>query len=350
MATYTVGPAGDYATMSAAIAAATAGDTLQVLAAYVFDPAAEGIDHVHINKDNLTIESATGVTADAVIECDQGSPYYVINIHSGTTGTILSKLTLKQTYTGTTTCIVINGQSQPFTLSDCVLESTQYGVDRPGASSVISRCHFKAVNVQLSQDHKSYAIHRPAGAVVIESCLFENWQQFAVFNAVGTQTTRNCTFYMPTSTSSGVYALYQAGLNNTVANCVFYAASTMIQPIIMSDSATSSVKNCVAFGFANMVFTGLGGNIVQANNVGNATVVTPVFVNLGTDFHPDASGSAYQAGDASLAATTDIDGNSFDTPPSIGCYEAASSGGGGGGGAVLKSRAGFLPSPFTLTP
>jgi hypothetical protein len=124
----------------------------------------------------------------------------------------------------------------------------------------------------------------------------------------------------------------------------------MTQPIIMSDSATSSVKNCVAFGFANMVFTGLGGNIVQANNVGNATVVTPVFVSIGTDFHPDASGSAYQAGDASLAATTDIDGNAFDpTTPSIGCYEAAAAGG-GTTRAVGNSRAGFLPSPFTLTP
>ena len=347
MATYTVGPAGDYATMSAAIAAATAGDTLQVLAAYVFDPATEAYDHVHINKDNLTIESATGVAADAVIECDQGSPYRVINIHSGTTGTILSKLTLKQTYTGGTSANVINAQSLAFTLSDCVLESPQYGIDRPGTGSVISRCHFKAVGVTVAS--RSTAILRPAGAVVIESCLFENWQQFAVYNAVGTQTTRNCTFYMPTSTSSGVYALYQAGTVNTVANCVFYAASTMIQPIIMSDSATSSVKNCVAFGFANMVFTGLGGSIVTANLVDNSTVVTPVFVNLGTDFHPDASGSAYQAGDASLAATTDIDGNSFDTPPSIGCYEAESSGG-GGGGAVVSSKAGFLSSPFTLNP
>jgi hypothetical protein len=348
MATYTVGPSGDYATMSAAIAAATAGDTLQVLAAYSFDPAAEGTDYVHINKDNLTIESATGVAADAVIECNQGAPYHVINIHTGTTGTTLSKLTLKQTYTGGTSARVINAQSLAFTLSDCVLESPQYGIDRPGTGSVISRCHFKAVGVTVAS--RSYAIFRPAGAVVIESCLFENWQQMAVYNAVGSQTTRNCTFYMPTSTSSGVYAMWQAGTVNTVANCVFYAASTMTQPIIMSDYASSSVKNCVAFGFANMVFTGLGGNIVQASNVGNATVVTPVFVSLGTDFHPDSSGSAYQAGDASLAAATDIDGNPFDTPPSIGCYEAVASGGGTTNSVIKSMGGGLLSSPFTLTP
>jgi len=348
MATYTVGPAGDYTTMSAAIAAATAGDTLQVLAAYVFDPATEAYDYVHITKDNLTIESATGVAADAVIECNQGPSYRVINIHSGTTGITLSKLTLKQTYTGTTSANVINGQGGHLTISDCVIESPQYGIAYPGAGSVISRCHFKAVGVTVAS--RSTAIRRPYAAVVIESCLFENWQKYAVENQVGSQTTRNCTFYMPTSTQSGVYAMWQAGASNTIANCVFYAASTMTAPLAVSNSASSSVKNCVAFGFVNMVFTGLGGSIVTANLVDNSTVVTPVFVNLGTDFHPDASGSAYQAGDASLAASTDIDGNSFDTPPSIGCYEAASSGGGGGGGAVVSSKAGFLPSPFTLNP
>ena len=353
MATYTVGPAGDYTTMSAAIAAATAGDTLQVLAAYVFDPATEAYDHVHINKDNLTIESATGVTADAVIECDQGSPYYVINLHAGTTGTILSKLTLKQTYTGTSTSAnVINAQSLNFTLSDCVLESPQYGITYPGTGAVISRCHFKAVNVTATVESRSVAIYKPAIALLIQSCLFEAWQQYAVYNQVGVQTTRNCTFYMPTSGQSGVYGMWQAGSFNMIANCVFYAASDMTAPMAVSGVASNSVKNCVAFGFANMVFTGLAGVIVQANNVGNATVVTPVFVSLagpgGTDFHPDASGSAYQAGDASLAATTDIDGNSFDTPPSIGCYEAASSGGGGGLTRTVKAPALGINNPFSL--
>ena len=97
MATYTVGPSGDYATMSAAIAAATAGDTLQVLAAYSFDPASEAYQYVHINKDNLTIESQAGTPSGATISTAPPSPHTrtVINIHVGTTGTVLRNLTLR---------------------------------------------------------------------------------------------------------------------------------------------------------------------------------------------------------------------------------------------------------------
>lgn len=349
MATYTVGPAGDYATMSAAIAAATAGDTLQVLAAYSFDPASEAYQYVHVNKDNLTIESQAGTPSGATIATAPPSPHTrtVINIHVGTTGTALRNITLKSTGAmGAASWVVVNAQTNPVTLEDCVLESPGYGILYPGTGSVFSRCHIKSTGIASN----NYGIYTSGSkmTVTIESCLFEAWDKMGIRNGNGGYTIRNCTFYMPSPTQSSVYAMYLAYDDYTVSNCVVYSASGTVAPIIMSDDPSNIVKNCVAFGFANMVFTGLGGSIVQANNVGNATVVTPVFVNLGTDFHPDASGSAYQAGDASLAATTDIDGNSFDRPPSIGCYEAPSSGGGGGLTRTVKAPALGINNPFSL--
>jgi hypothetical protein len=351
MATYTVGPGGDYTVMSTAIAAATAGDTLQVLAGYSFNTGTEAYDFVKIDKDNLTLESQGGTPSSATIAtADSANDHPTISVHQATTGISIKNLTIKNTGAGTMPFGINCGpsaNSNVVNIEDCVIESTGMGVGYIFSGSV-KRCHIKGTGT-LAHVGVHYTGGSSTTSVIVESCLFDSIKKYGVFNMNGGFTVRNCTFYNPTPSSSSA-GMYMSGDPYTVSNCVFYTTATTMVPILMSDDSGNTVKNCVAFGSATMVFTGLGGSIVKANLVDNSAAVTPVFVSVGSDFHPDPDGSAYQAGDASLAATTDIDGNSFDTPPSIGCYEAESSGGGGGGGAVASSKAGFLSSPFTLNP
>ena len=147
-------------------------------------------------------------------------------------------------------------------------------------------------------------------------------------------------------------------------NCIIYSSTgtdTMHSGVYVDNwvSTANVLENIVAFGdydVSSFRYTPAAPPLYVTTSdlfdsvPGTNAPTLPIFVAIGTDFHPDPAGSAYQTGNPAHTPAYDIEGNPFDpTTPSLGCYAAASTGG-GTTKAVGNSRAGFLPSPFTLTP
>ncbi len=350
MAVITVGATGDYTTLNLAIAAASGATTIRTLADFAHDDT-----QVNVSKSDISFESHSGDPADCVVETNS-TVSYTFKFSSSKTGLSMTGMTVINNKSGGTAIYL--GRSA-VTITDCIIDSDGgKGVAYPGNPSIIQRCRFGVTTAG------SHAIYRSGGtgamhATTIDSCLFTGWSHYTVYATTGINAVRNCTVYMPGATTSTSRAIYFNTNTSAVYNTIVYASTesggNVDDGVYMKSEATNQAKNVISFGDAGENFD-LGASVVTANLVSSdgtassSAVVLPVFVSLGTDFMPDTSGSAFHSGDATYAPSTDLAGNSFDSPPSIGCYEAAAAGGGGGGGAVLNSRAGFLPSPFTLTP
>ena len=344
MATYTVGPSGDYATLALAMAGVGTGNTIQILTAYVHDGTT-----LSVTKSGVAYESESGNPADCVVEVSHPSGWM---FSSTRTGLSFSGITFKQTAaSGTRYSLYVNRSQAVF--SDCVIEcvgdtGTAYGAIYPGTNATFRRCVFEGGDASTGvRQALPYDF-------VLESCLFKNWGDYSVNVTNGNVTAKNCTFYMPNGFASTVRVFYANVSNTSIYNCVVYGGTGddgVDVGVELKRVASNNAKNVISFGGQATDFD--VGVATTANLYDQADVTAdgnPVFVNIGTDFRPDPSGLAYQNGDTNFAPTKDLAGNDFNDPPSIGCYEGESSGGGGGGGAVMKSRAGLLPSPFTLNP
>ena len=362
MAIVTIGAVGaDYTTINAAILGTTfPGNVLELQADFVHDNT-----RVTFNKSDIVLTSYSGNPRDpgcTVTSTDQ----YTIMEQGSAGNSHVSGITVETTRgSGTRYAFYMN--LQKVTLSNCVVRSNHRGVAYPGTDTIIQRCHFES-----SVADGNTAIFGTSGTPdnwSVDSCFFSNWKA-AFYTYKSRPTVRNCTFYSPNNGSANdlVNWRYQGSTHYPeeakMYNCIIYSSSgtdTMYSGIRMGNVAGTAnvVQNVIAFGdysVSSFRFDGEPPINVTTSDLfdsvpGTNTPTLPVFVAIGTDFHPDPAGSAYQAGDPAHTPAYDIEGNPFDpTNPSIGCYEGASSGGGGGGGAVSNSRAGFLPSPFTLTP
>jgi hypothetical protein len=329
MATYTVGPTGDFTTLALAVTGSVNGDTITCNSDYVHPNIA-----TVINKD-LTITSTDSDASSVIL---MASATNTLNIQATVTVTHLTIICNKSTRRA------FYAPNEHLVIEDCVVKAVFQCVIFWSALE-LRRTKFLA----LPGGH-TYSIYGlPGATLVADSCLFEGWKGYGLSLYGSVANVRNCTVIMDqttsSSTSAGIYAP-QAG--TTVRNCTVFGRSGTDWGI-WAKSAGTTVENCVSWNSStDYIFqTGATG----ANNYNTADVVAdgnPVFVDFAAgDFHPDTSGLAYHNGDAASAPATDIDNLPFDSPPSIGCYEAPSSGG-GGPYKRNKSPSLGLSNPFSL--
>tara|TARA_R100000808_G_scaffold8616_1_gene24355 strand:+ start:649 stop:1746 length:1098 start_codon:yes stop_codon:yes gene_type:complete len=365
MATYNVGPSGAYATLQACLAAGVLapGDTIQLESGYDVDEyAGLGVSWV----DNITLQGDVNDPSNAICRWSNGaSATYqrALYVHSINNWTIKG-ITFK--YTGPVTtgsgAIYIHSSASGVTVEDCVVESTVNGLSTFGHLATIRR---------VKADGSASGINTGAGIVdggsdnsTIESCLAYNWGGFGIQADLNT-TINNCTVYndkpdvLNSTNVTGIFADKgsSASTQTQINNCVVYMNCTKAgaRGIRINNGYRVFIRNTITYGTpggdANDLSAGGSAptetNVTKSSGVGASAVLVDA---PNDDFYPADPGLALHTGDATYApAGGDLNQQSFDSPPSMGCLEAVPASG-GGGGAVMKSRAHFLPSPLTLNP
>ena len=354
-----VGVTSDYVTINGAILGTTfPGNVLELQADFVHDNT-----RVTFNKSDVAITSYSGNPRDPGCTVTSDNTYTFLE--QGSAGNSqFSGITIENTSASGHAFNMLNVK---VTVSDCVIRAANRALSYPGTDTTIQRCH-----IESSVPDGSIAIGATSTAPdnwAVDSCFFSNWRA-AIYSYSSRPTVRNCTFYSPNNGND--YDLvnwkYQGSSSRPeeakMYNCIIYSSTgtdTMYSGVYVDNWASTAnvLENIVAFGdydVSSFRYTPAAPplNVTTSDLFdsvpGTNAPTLPIFVAIGTDFHPDPAGSAYQTGNPAHTPAYDIEGNPFDpTTPSLGCYAAASTGG-GTTKAVGNSRAGFLSSPFTLTP
>ena len=359
----TGGSADPFLTVNKAVTVSGSGDVINVAAGTYIETATLSPSAA------ISIVGATGVASDVVVKENGVRP--IMDLGDPLT---ISDITLDQDSGGTSNDGCIDANWQAVLATNCTFKTTLSGIYQAGTGSLIKRCRFiqqkNAAGNWLS-DTECIGLYA-FGLTTTESCLFQDFTRYGAYissNAAHVHPTiRNCTSVRLEQAPRDFSAGYAAG-PIYVYNCVFLVGNS---PLTGSGTPKdpSYALGANNFGGAGYPFAeecvgyGTGSdaddfehsaNYQAFNNCFSQTQVAangnPILVDaVNQDYHPDTTGVAYHAGDAAHAPTKDLDDNDFDSPPSIGCLEAPAAPAGGGGGAVMNSRAGLLPSPFTLTP
>ena len=348
MATLTVGTGGDYATLNQAIAAATAGDVIQVIAGFSHDG-----NTVNVNKSGLAFTVASGVSATVAVNDTK-----VLNFSEGMTGVSFTGYTFNNTKTSSGSKFVAWIDESVVSFTDCQFSfapssGTKSMASLPGANSVFHRCRFTGTGAA------EYGIGQSLASMpwTATSCLFIACGKAAIYayGSGSAATVRNCTIYTPSSNQPTAYGLVTNQNGTVLTNSVVYSGTGgkgVDFGVKMTNDSSTVCKYVLSFGSPSYEFhfSGGSGGAATAGNMGQSDVTAdgnPVFVNIGTDFRPDTDGIAFEGGLASLGLPADdLDGNDWSDPPSIGCYEGESSG--GGGGPVVSSPGIGFKNPFHL--
>ena len=329
-----------------------------------------------INLSNLTITSESGDKSTVTISNTLNQ--YWINLWKGTTGTVIKDLTFTQMSTVGSYSVCFrgyiggSGTYAVATFQDCNINAIERAFENFGSGTVIQRC---AISAMGSGTSKMYAIQLSGLStnVTIDSCLIKDFYKYGIYasnnDSGGTPartTIRNCTIISPEDPLDGAYGILTYGTENTILNTVVYSYQTggdegydYAVRFGVSSQATTQGRMLVAAGvYTQAYWLREGAPTVteqletQVPNVEDPPYNGALFVDLaGGDYHPDPAGILYQRGYATSFPATDLNGNAFNNPPSIGCLEEEPSGGGGPTNSVVKSMGGgLLSSPFTLTP
>ena len=344
MAVITVGTDGDQTTLNAAIAAATSGDEIRVIAGFSHDGTT-----VNVSKSNLTFTKADGVTAAVFSSNDK-----TVECGPTLTGISFTGYQFTNTHAGSGYRYVLYLNVSQVTINECAL-NMQTGnnkvtplVTLPGGGSQFFRCAF------FGNSSQQYGlVHNVSGTVIVDSCLILNVGKYGLWSSgTGPLIVRNCTVYTPTQASVTSAGIWVNTVGSGVYNTIVFGSSDMNWGVRAKSDPSVQISNVISYGTMPTAFYASGATVANVYDQSDVTADgNPVLVDpAGGDFHPDTSGIAFEGGNASFTSAKDYDGNDWGSPPSIGALEAESSGGGGGGGAVSPSKAGFLSSPFTLNP
>ena len=364
MATYNVGPSGAYATLQTCLASGVlvSGDTIQLESGYDVDEAA-GVGIA--SPTNITIIGDVSDPSNAVCRWSNptGSTVLLRALYVHPSDWTVKGITFK--YTGAalalSSAVTVNTGSSGFLMEDCVLESTSSGLYDFGSSSTIRRVKADGSGGTLNSSRGIFSAGGDGN--IIESCLSINWGLHHIGSDRDT-VIKNCTVYNDRSDANngsnvtGIFVDRGDSAFTMVANCVVFmnCTKTSARGISVSNGYLVSILDCITYGTPGGDATDLsaGGsaptevNVTKSSGVGASAVLVDA---PNDDFYPADPGLALHTGNALYdPAGGDLNQQPFNDPPSMGCLEAVASGGGGGGGAVMKSRAGLLPSPFTLNP
>jgi len=225
-------------------------------------------------------------------------------------------------------------------IEDCDLYGTEYGVRFAGPASVIQRCKIIWFD-NGSGNVGVQGLRGSNGGVSVDSCLFVHWKQYAIDRATtpAGAVIRNCTV-IGHPTAAGTDGI-RCGTGGTIFNCAMYSyaagGSYNYGFRFLSTNVANTIRSTVAAGDydsgeyvntqAPTVFSPdpLEGQTQLTNNFADK-----MFVDLaGGDYLPLADGILYQRGYATSFPVTDLNGNPFNDPPSIGCLEDPPAAGGG---------------------
>jgi hypothetical protein len=283
--TYTVGPAGNYLTLTAALTAASAGVTAPVIFELKNTYTSSGETYPLVfasnpcitNTNNLTIRPATGATAleinsgDAVATIDlNGAKYITIDGRPGGTGTT-SQLSIINTNT-TGVAVKFWNDAQNNTIQYCDIQGQNTNAPATGTVRGAGVVYFSNTNGSAGNDKNTInnsSIHgTPGNTPTIGVFAIGSTTSVATYN--DSCVISNCRIYdyfRPDSASTGIKI---DGGNNawTISNNHFYQTQALTYTLNLTHRAlwitpnTASISN-TASGF---IITGnyIGGSDVNA--------------------------------------------------------------------------------------
>ncbi len=292
----TLGVPTQYATIQAAVSAASNGDTVLIADGTYTGPGNVDID---FGGKNITVTSQHGA-ASTIIDCggSASTNHRGFYLHSGETSAVISGLTIQHGYEGNN----INSSG---------VVSTGGGLYISGSRVSVQNCVIK--NNTASGYGGGGGLENVSG---------------------GNTTLTNCVFTGNTAASygGGIENGYQ-GSSVTLTNCTVtgntaYNGSGIANNTDSTSSGTMTLTNDIIYGDTNSETA--GGNITSyhcdiASDPSNLNA-DPLFFSNPSDLHLQASSRCLGAGTASGAPATTIDGRTRPTPPSIGAYEAGLTG------------------------
>ena len=335
--------AAPWADLSHAIGEVVTGDTIRIKDGNYVDNNLIVLDDL---IDNLTItsdsEDKTKVSITNTVH------QYWFDLQKGSTGTVIKDLTFNQLSTAGTYSVLFrgyiggSGTYAQATFQDCNLNSAEYTFQNFGAGTIIQRCHIHNTGTAPGTTYRiGVVLMGTSGPVTIDSCLFTNHKRSIIADEDGC-IIRNCTIisHGPTVTYDGDDGIGQANDNHQVLNTIIYSYETgsyqgFKYGIDFSSDASNQGRMCIAAGvYGSDFYDGEGAPVVTEQLETQVEVTNnfagKLFVDLaGGDFHPDPAGAAYQRGYATSFPVTDLNGNPFNNPPSIGCLEDPPAAGGG---------------------
>ena len=337
-------------------AAFSAGDIISI---------ADGTYTENVNPNKPWIVKSTSANAANVVITSSGNGK-TVDLGSAANGITFQDITINYTHSKSSSRGAIICASSPVViLTTCIIGSTSYGIKSSGDNSIFTRCKFVHIAGQTST--YNYGIST-SNNFTAQSCLFINWLKYAIHaNAGGAgQVIRNCTVIVESgkTVAAGVYINGDGSGGPSLANTIVYNAGVCgIGIWVPSTSDVCTIKNNLVYNDGGtMTVTSEYFRLNSSTTANNwstdhsseteadHTVDSgeDLFVDYDNgDYSPNADGSAAGNGLASLAASTDYAGNSFSSPPSIGCYEVAASGW-SGGSAVGPTSVGSCASVVGL--
>tara|TARA_R110002110_G_scaffold86265_2_gene225169 strand:- start:3541 stop:4557 length:1017 start_codon:yes stop_codon:yes gene_type:complete len=336
----TINVPADQATLALAYTAAAHGDIINLAAGTHSVPAQQDVNL------EITIQGATGTASDVILASN--GTYHTLHLQTGSI--TVKDLTITNpdaTSTGTTMWFAIRSDSSSnngYVIDNVIIVTNHCGVYGSGSTSTYNRC-----NISVNNIHGGYRATTGSldgkGTWTNNRCYGHDVKYWGYMTSADT---KSCSFILSPTTT---YTVFSAIItSDEIFNCSLETnATTSAKGIRAMSSHTHVSLNC-----PNITGDFYSGTVAEANTITTAMAQASgqdLMVDAATgDAHVNPLGLAYQNGDYAKIVDPDLDGNNYNNPPSRGCYEETPAAGGGGGGAVLKSRAGFLPSPFTLTP
>ena len=310
------------------------------------------------------IVKSTSGNATGVIITSSGNGR-TFEVGGAGTGAVLQDLTINYTHSKSSSRgALICSSAAVVTVQRCIIGSTSYGVYYPGTDSVFDRCQF--VHIAGQTGTYNYGI-RSTKSMTVTACLFFNWMKYSVYADKGSdgQVIKNCTVIVASgkAVAGGIWLNGDASGGPSLSNTLIYNAGTMGFGVRVASTADVCVlKNNLVYNDGGTMtvtreYFRTDGSTMADNWSTDHTSETEADYTVdsgedifddyaGADYHPNADGSA-QAGNgiAALAPTYDYAGDTFASPPAIGCYaEEAVATGWDGGTAVGPVAVGSITS------
>ena len=368
-----------YSTIQAAINVSANGDTVLIADGRYTGPGNVDLD---FGGKNITVTSQNGASS-TIIDCQGSSSanHRGFYLHSGETNAMISGLTIENGYesigvgnggaidtedVGWTiqNCIIENNTAPAgggifnsdaaVTVENCVImdnaasgsEGGGIYIANLGFSSTITNCTI-ANNTAPSSDGAGlgggiFASSNGSAKIAVADCTLSGNSAFNGGGICNTNTSKstiiNCTLTAnsasPGGFGGGIYNYNNSG-TIAVANCTI---TNNIAPsgdgggiynYKYDDTGTITLANNILYGDTGGEVLNDGGSTVtpiycdiQGGYAGTGNLsADPLFVGAPANLHLKPGSPCLQAGTASVAPATDLDGSPRPTPPSIGAYD-----------------------------
>lgn len=319
-----------------------------VLLAGTYDAA---VDPEHNDDVDIAVDGTLwrSDSEDATtVEVIHNSNRYWIDCAKGLTSTTFKGITFTNNSTTGTYAVVFRGSDagsgaySVMNIHDCIINSKEVCIQNAGIGSTIDRCQFHRVaGGNGTYIRGIWSQNALSSGYRIDSCLMTGWYKYAIYHedtGVNMLAVRNCTIIGSPSSTSGD-AIHLNGTTNQISNTIVYsyAAGDYKYGIeIYPAHATKFVSHCIVYGtYATAETRGTGAptQTTQLEGQGDVTASGKTVVQdlAAGNYTPTVGGLADGRGQTTLPnPATDLNGNSYASPPSIGCIELNVPAGGGG--------------------